>query len=527
NNVTSHNINIYSNENLSDVSLTLVKIDNNYYLKTSESNATVKILNDRSEVKLINEHNKDFQETFTSKTTFNLEDLEAHKKQRTKKSVYTFKDSLMMALKKLLTLGRKGKAQIFALISLGIMFTTSFLLLTSALFINTSNVDDDKNSYYVDYGREQIVYEDYPEDLIVYYNYNVSFKTGTFTSNMNLNIYPKEAIGKETTDPNMVYIDSRVLDKDYESYYLYEAFGINKVEHLINQTVMIGSLENVFKIAGAVNTGHHAIYVDSFVLQKNLVDYIANASVLDDSVVINETLVAPERVGKYGLYVSEIFYGREDDFYQFIGGVHQYRYKIIGYYEDPDIIDIDYLYYPTYATLDTMKRIVIEDVDNYVLLYSKGEMPSVAINCYEQKVRELKETRDLSLSASLMQSFIALGISVLIFYFLVRSSLTQRRKEISILRNLGISKGEVIRLFGIEYFIITTATSLVGVLIGSVLAKTISSSFLRGLFNLRVTVPTFMLAIILVYVVNIVVALIPVAQMLRKTPAQLLTNFDL
>ena len=44
-NVNSHNINIYSNEDLKEVSLTLVKINNNYYLKTSEA-TTVKILTD-------------------------------------------------------------------------------------------------------------------------------------------------------------------------------------------------------------------------------------------------------------------------------------------------------------------------------------------------------------------------------------------------------------------------------------------------------------------------------------------------
>ncbi len=523
-NVNSHNINIYSNEDLKEVSLTLVKINNNYYLKTSEANATVKILTDNSEVKLINEHTKDFKETFTKETSFNLEELEANKKPRTKKGIYTFKDSLIMALKKLTTLGKKGKAQIVALMALGVMFTISFLLLTSAIFINTSNVDYDKNSYALNYGGVRPTYEEYPDDIVVYNNHSVNFKTGTFTSMMYLNVYPKEAIAMESTDPNTVFIDGKVLDSDYEYYYLYEAFGISKEAHLLNQTLTISSIEQEFKIAGVVTTGNHAIYVDSAVLENALVNDNYFLNLLDDTVIINETLIAPPKEGRYGVYASEELYGREEDFYQFHNGIGGTDYKIIGYYTSLNPIankDI------AYASLETIKIISLENKYNNVLVYSKGVMPEGVVNRYDQQIEELTETRNLSLSASLTQSLIALGISVLIFYFLVRSSMTQRRKEISILRSLGISKGEVYRLFGVEYFIITTATSVVGVLIGSVVARAISSSFLGGFFNLWVSAPTFILAILLVYLVNVAVALIPVSQMLRKTPAQLLTNFDI
>ena len=65
----------------------------------------------------------------------------------------------------------------------------------------------------------------------------------------------------KSTDPNTVFIDGKVLDSDYEYYYLYEAFGISKEAHLLNQTLTISSIEQEFKIAGVVTTGNHAIYV--------------------------------------------------------------------------------------------------------------------------------------------------------------------------------------------------------------------------------------------------------------------------
>mgnify|MGYP001268903013 FL=1 len=149
------------------------------------------------------------------------------------------------------------------------------------------------------------------------------------------------------------------------------------------------------------------------------------------------------------------------------------------------------------------------------------------INRYDQQIENLKEDQAKGIASSLTQIIIALSISAVIFFFLVRSSLTKRIKEISILRSLGVSKLEVIKLFMFEYIIMTTFTSLIGVLIGAVFAKSINQSFLADVFTIRVEAFSFIITILAIYLVNVTIALIPVFSLLRKTPAEMLTNYDI
>lgn len=148
-------------------------------------------------------------------------------------------------------------------------------------------------------------------------------------------------------------------------------------------------------------------------------------------------------------------------------------------------------------------------------------------NLYDIQVKNISEVSKESMQASVVQMIISLGLSSLIFYFLVRSSLTKRVKEISILRSLGVNKKEVISLFGIEYLVLTLFTSLIGVIIGTYLINVIANSFFNSFVSMRATPLSTLTSILGIISINVILALIPVFLLLRKTPANMLTNYDI
>ena len=158
---------------------------------------------------------------------------------------------------------------------------------------------------------------------------------------------------------------------------------------------------------------------------------------------------------------------------------------------------------------------------------STGNKSFQAINpCNGEVIAELLSGTTELLQA-VIQMTIAIVVSGLIFYFLVRSSLTSRVKEISILRSLGVSKYEVLSLFTVEYFILTLFTSFIGVILGSILTNSLYNSFMGAMLGVRVTPVSLLISIVGIFLTNIILALIPLLLLLRKTPANMLTMYDI
>jgi len=540
NSFKNENVEFYSNEELDNIDLKLVKINNNYYLKTSEKNVTVNLLNDNGDIKLIKASKSDIKDDFTKETSFSLNELEKEKSKRGKTNVYTFKDSLIQAFRKLTNLGRKGKLQIIALIYLGVMFTTAFLMLMSSVTIDYKSVNFDDDVY--EFNQEAFKKSNSNENnipnnaILSTKNIDAVFYNGSFSVTIyGSTLLPKEIIGKENTNKNEIFIDSSVLNKSYVNKIIFDSFGITKKEHLINQKVRIAYYDLFIK--DTVNTNTKNIYVDKEILLDLLIsdtfynfiydfninlfsnDYIESNKTLDPN--IKQNLKGNE----YDIYISDQI---NDDLEMYIEDLNLSGFKVVGFYEDNNkdykilIKEETFLEKINQKPLDSTFR-------NYILYIKDNDNlnPDVYLNIRESIIDNMKNERNIIRASSIAQTGIAIGLSLLIFYFLVRSNLTSRRKEISILRSLGISKNEVRRLFMTEYAILTTFTSLIGVFIGVVIANYVSGSFLSDFFNLRTSSLSIILAIILVYLINVFVSLIPVNLMLRKTPAELLTNYDI
>jgi hypothetical protein len=124
-------------------------------------------------------------------------------------------------------------------------------------------------------------------------------------------------------------------------------------------------------------------------------------------------------------------------------------------------------------------------------------------------------------------TLVVIGFTFLGFYFVMRSSMVSRIYEIAVYRALGMKKSELMISFLVEVLILTTVTSLIGYGV-SVYALSLADDTFIGMFRLFVVSPiSVFVGILLVYGINLLGGMMPIFMLLRKTPAQILAQYDI
>ena len=108
---------------------------------------------------------------------------------------------------------------------------------------------------------------------------------------------------------------------------------------------------------------------------------------------------------------------------------------------------------------------------------------------------------------------------------MIRSSFLSRIKEVGIYRAIGVKKSDIYKMFSGEIFAITCVASITGIIFMSyILGAVTKIPYVGSMF--MVNVFTILISIVLVLIFNIVIGLLPVFNTIRKTPAQILSRFD-
>ena len=117
-------------------------------------------------------------------------------------------------------------------------------------------------------------------------------------------------------------------------------------------------------------------------------------------------------------------------------------------------------------------------------------------------------------------------ISLIEMYLMSRSSFLSRIKEIGIYRAIGVKKLDIYKMFYGEIFAITTLASLPGILFMAYSLSAMSKiKYLKGMFIINPLI--VIVTIVFVYLFNLIIGLIPVHSVIRKTPASILARHDL
>lgn len=145
------------------------------------------------------------------------------------------------------------------------------------------------------------------------------------------------------------------------------------------------------------------------------------------------------------------------------------------------------------------------------------------IDFYNFKINEYANSIITSL---IIISTIIIVISFVI-YFLMRSELMSKIKEIGIWRAIGVSKRNLIFRSMIESFVLMTMTFFVGYLFASIVVSNLYSN--NSIIETIIYYPPFIaiILLLLMYSIGIFVGCMPVIKLLKKTPSSILTKYDI
>ena len=563
------NIDVYGSDN-KPLNLKIVIKDNNIYINSNIKE--IEVVNEQSNIEFIDEHYKaidkkeienysyDFKETFNTdiptkySSIFNLFTLVTNGF----KKIFKFSK-----LKKILLVGF-FVAGIFAMYSVSSIFATIKVDDIDFVDINknylTAKVSNIKVDDYLKYESNANINYILPSDSVI----SVQLSTSDFlqlrTSNVYLtgSIADKQLLSQEEiilgnafSDINTFVIDEMVAQRLVDSDDA-KMVGITKIDDLLNRKVVIPVLGE-FTITGISDTGSPSIYMNNSLFVNIL--YLCNkkdSNIIDDGFYPTDEVYDDEigiqnkkEIFDYNLFFNDITLkeGRlpEGDYEVIVNINNRYemplnkeidikingkKLKVVGYYES---YTIDY----KLVNNNMIKYSLIEKAKN-IAIYSKDKVNTKEYfssnnitlqDSYEYSKNLYLANRSDTIKANLTSAGIVLIISLIEIFFMIRSSFLSRIKEVGIYRAIGLKKIDIYKMFAGEIIAITTLANVPAILLTAYVLNTISKvNYFSKYFVINI--PIILLVIIGIYIFNLVIGLIPIFTTIIKTPASILSRYD-
>ncbi|MBQ3489324.1 MAG: ABC transporter permease, partial [Clostridia bacterium] len=132
-----------------------------------------------------------------------------------------------------------------------------------------------------------------------------------------------------------------------------------------------------------------------------------------------------------------------------------------------------------------------------------------------------------SITGGLVTIGLILAVMSVCMYFIMRSSLMSRIKEVGIYRAIGVSKRNLVFKFLTEAFVLATLTVFLGYLATSafIFLCMNASPLVAEIFYYPPWVAGVVLAVL--YALSLICGIIPILSLLRKTPSEILAKYDI
>lgn len=499
------NVNLYKdNHDEQPIKVNLIVKNNTLYLDVDSNYQNVKLAKDHNVV-IKDEHFVVKTKEDLSQTTFNLEELDTTNINKEKVKTVSVKRSFKYALFKVLSVGRKGKLMLASFILAGILiaFASSFLLQALLVTPDLNHNEDAVRIFYNGNLLGESVSLNYDKlmeidpNAIVYPDQNASLSINT------------SLIGQQTATFNgTVKLSKELESKDYIG-----TLPLNENEIMVSQGLLKEALKDaeglgIFNFSEYTGNDFGIWTEEQFLLESyNL--RITSGSILGSSFTNEQVKVT----GIVRSDSSNSIYLSDDGLYEII---RSYTF-IEDTVPDNELIKEYYNNSNRIYVISSMRDEII-DKAHYNL-----QIDDLYAIEYEYAAAMAKEISAIVLPIAL----ILVAFTFIGFYFVLRSSLISRVSEISIYRALGVNKSEIFSMFLIETFILTTFTSLIGYIIGSIGVYNLQKSLLASIGFMKINILSFLLGLIAIYGLNMIAGLLPVGGLLRKTPAHIMSKYDI
>ncbi|MFA6377410.1 MAG: ABC transporter ATP-binding protein/permease [Acholeplasmataceae bacterium] len=533
-------------ESLSPMNIKLIIKNKTLYLDVNSVYDKLKIVDENAGISIKNEHyvKKSRQELI--QTTFDLEEINHSQIKKESSSMVSIKQTFRMALEKVLRTGRKGKIMLFSFFIAGMVIAFTIATLASVAIVrpepymqiskgyiqtdykeNLPTYDElmalgeDDSDYYINPYRQVMMRFLNADGSEAFVGFNAQIETKD-----HINLY-KIIEGRQPENDKEYVITSRIADQLVDTR-VGQDFGIWSYAHIFEEqfkfndetSKIVGIVESeipmifMSEVASAyfafkdAKQHPYELYDASIILHGNapldgqIMLSLEEFAFLDPMLDVTGTW--PKHFPIYDITVS---------------GIHQLEDFGVKIY-----------------TASTLKKMAINET-NEIYIYSNNREALMeelletyhitSSDIYQDAFETRLSSQRIAFISTLGTSLLLIGFSMVGFYFVIRSSLISRIYEVSVHRALGVKKMDIFRSFAIEIFTISTISTLIGYLLATYALNKLQDGLLGSLDFFLVTPLTISLGILLLYALNLLAGLFPVFVLLRKTPAQILSQYDI
>ena len=546
------------------LNIKLIVKNGNVYIESSNK---VEVIDNNSSIELVNDHYKKISKDIYQEYKFDFDKIINKNINKKYSSIFNPITLIKNGFKKVINYSAIKKLLLVGFFLSGIFITYS----VSSLY-GIYNIDDSKfvtiNKNYLVIDSKKIDVNDFlkyeKNDNVNYilpggslvsfyieyddYYQTLNYKDLIYGSLSSLNMISENDIisGRMPNKSNEIVIDKLVFDTYYSNPFA-SMLGINTPEKLFDRELTVGVLEN-YKIVGVVDLGSPSIYTD----ESEFINILYNTNdtaftdnyyeeyIVDDKMV--ENLIYDYNIyknkitikgGRFPLNDYEVivnnFYKDSYKINQEIDvKINDKKLKVVGFYTSDD--NISYLLSNTntikYSLISNSSDMTLSVKDKNKALNDFKAMGLNIKDSYQYSRDKYYNTRMDSMASTLIFSVVILLISLIEIYLMMRSSFLSRIKEVGIYRAIGMKRLDIYKMFIGEIIAITTLGSMTGVFFSSyVIYQLTTVSYYANKFLMNGT--TVLTIVIIVYLFNLLVGLLPCAFTLRKTPAEIMSRSDI
>ena len=555
------NIDMYS-DNKEKLNLVIVFKNGNIYIKNKD-NDKIEIIDSASSIELVNDNYKKVDKSVYEKYTFDFEKIINNDIKLKYSSIFNifsiFTNGFRKVrdysfVKKLLLIG-------FFLSSLFVTYSVSNLLgiytIDDKDFINTNKeyllLESSKIKVkdYLEYEKMPGVNYIMPGDSQVSLNvdtsdfYQTEYQNITIKGSLSTTKMLKETdlkYGRMPDGANEIVIDKMV----YDTADAIKMVGLYNLEKMVGANVYLKNRLLNYTIVGITDKEEPNIYMDETVF----LDVIDNSVDEESSIWYNGETEDNNNSGiyNYELYKDKIKITKgstpKNDYEVIVNDelketfklnkyidevkINNNKLKVVGYYTSADNLNSYFVSANTnkYRLIESKKNVIIYATDKEKVIDEFKELDRKVKDVYQNdKDNYVKENKE-SMNSSIIIALIMLGISLIEIILMTRSSFLSRIKEVGTYRAIGVKKSDIYKMFMGEAFAITSLAQIPGVLFMAYCINVLSD--IRYVArNYVMNISVIIICIVLLYLFNIVVGLIPVFNTIRKTPANILSRHDL
>lgn len=546
-------VTIYKNndEATQKINIDIVVRGANIYIRSNTPQKPV-IVDQDSTIELIDDHYKAQSKKDIDKYTFDFSNIVNNNYKKKYSSILNPITLIIEGFKKVINYSFLKKILLAGFFLSGIFIMYASSSIAKVLTINDEDfitinknyliVESKKNDLNTYLENEQTPEVNYiiPSNSIVKFtvDYKEYYQTSTTKDTLSASISDISMITKDNLiygclpeNSNEVVVDIMSINKMFKEQSYAKMAGITTVQSMIGREIKLQGLLT-YTIVGLTDLKSPSIYMskDNFTNVLSLSDYDTDLKLLSYDIISPKVTLKEGRIPTND-YEAIININQKEDYK--IGKkldtkVAGTPLTVVGYYDSPD--NYDYIL----TNENTIKYNNITTLSNYVIYTSNKENTVEAFHAknlnikdsYESSKEAYKKEMSSHTKNVIIASLITLIISLIEIFLMTRASFLSRIKEIGILRAVGVKRSDIYKMFIGEIIATTTLGCLPGIaLMYYILTKLQTIPYLKSMILASPLV--LLIAIISIYIFNIIVGLIPVFNTVRKTPASILSRHDL